>query len=158
MMKTPAIEYQPTNQAFWLLRFAFILVPVLAGVDKIYYFLTGRVIFANWEVYLAPIFPGTLGVTPDLFMLAVGIIEVVAGIVVAVWPRWGGWIVGFWLWGIIVNFFLLGAYLDIALRDFGLSLAAFSLARLADARAVAVPATAVIEAGQEEIPVTRRVA
>lgn len=121
------LETDPAYQAFWLLRIAFTVAPILFGVDKFFNFMT------NWEHYLAPgiadLFPGT----PHQAMLAVGVIEIIAGIAVAVVPRIGGFVVAAWLVGIIVNLLLIGGYLDIALRDFGLLLAALTLARLATA-------------------------
>jgi hypothetical protein len=83
----------------------------------------------NWDQYLAPIVPQTLGIGAGTFMLGVGVVEVVAGLLVAIAPRIGGW-VGLWLCGIIVNLIILGAYFDVALRDLGLALGAFALARL----------------------------
>jgi hypothetical protein len=112
------------RQAFQILYFGFIVAPILAGLDKFFHLLV------NWDQYLAPAIAGFLPVTPHTFMLAVGVIEVVAGIVVAVKPSVGGFIVAAWFWGIIVNLLLIPGYFDIALRDFGLSLGALALARL----------------------------
>jgi uncharacterized membrane protein HdeD (DUF308 family) len=75
-----------------------------------------------------------LPVEPHTFMLAVGVVEIVAGILVAIKPSVGGYVVAAWLWGIIVNLLLIPGYYDIALRDFGLSLGALALARLAAER------------------------
>lgn len=75
-----------------------------------------------------------LGVSPEAFMAIVGLVEIVAGITVALRPRFGGYLVAAWLVGIIVNLLLLGDYFDIALRDLGLAIGAFALARLAAAR------------------------
>ena len=85
----------------------------------------------NRDQYLAPTIARLLPMSAHTFMLAVGVVEVVAGIIVAVKPSIGGWIVAAWLWGIIVNLLLIPGYFDIALRDFGLSLGALALARLA---------------------------
>jgi hypothetical protein len=115
-------------QAFRLLRFGFIVAPIVAGFDKFLNLLTG------WEKYLAPVVSNTLGIGPHSFMMIVGVIEIVAGIVVAVRPRIGGYVVAAWLLGIIVNLLLVGGYLDVALRDLGLLLAALALARLAQAK------------------------
>jgi len=114
----------PTYQAYQILHLAFTVAPVIAGIDKFFQFLT------NWDVYLAPVVPRMLGISAHTFMLGVGLIEVLAGVVVAFAPRIGGWIVGLWLCGIVVNLLLLGTYFDVALRDFGLALGAFALARL----------------------------
>ena len=114
----------PSYQAYQILHIAFTAAPIGAGVDKFYHFLT------NWEMYVSPIVPRRLGVSAHSFMLGVGVIEIIAGFIVAVAPRIGGWIVGLWLCGIIVNLLMIPGYFDIALRDFGLALGAFALARL----------------------------
>jgi hypothetical protein len=113
------------RQAFQILYFGFIVAPIVAGVDKFFHLLV------NWDQYLSPFIAGLLPIGPHTFMQAVGVVEVVAGIIVAVKPSIGGWIVAAWLWGIIVNLLLIPGYFDIALRDFGLSLGALALARLA---------------------------
>jgi hypothetical protein len=114
-----------TRQAFQILYFGFIVAPIVAGLDKFFHLLV------NWDQYLAPVIAGFLPISPHTFMLAVGVIEVVAGILVAVRPSIGGLVVAAWLWGIILNLLLIPGYFDIALRDFGLSLSALALARLA---------------------------
>ncbi len=113
------------DQAFQILRFTFTVAPIIAGLDKFVRLL------ANWEMYLAPQIAGILPVPPQTFMMIVGVVEVIAGAIVAFRPQIGGWIVAVWLWGIILNLLISGSFYDIALRDFGLSLAALSLARLA---------------------------
>ncbi len=85
----------------------------------------------NWDQYVAPFIPRTLGLAPHTFMLGVGAVEIVAGILVAVAPMIGGYVVGVWLLGIVANLLMIPGYFDIALRDFGLALGAFALARLA---------------------------
>jgi len=114
----------PAYQAYQILHIAFTVAPVVAGIDKFFHFLV------NWDQYLSPIVPRTLGISAHSFMLGVGVIEVIAGLLVAVAPRIGGWVVGLWLCGIIVNLLTIPAHLDIALRDLGLALGAFALARL----------------------------
>lgn len=114
----------PSYQAYEILHIAYTVAPIVAGLDKFFHFLV------NWEMYLSPLVPRTLGVPPHAFMLGVGVIEIVAGLLVAIVPRIGGWIVGLWLCGIIVNLLTIPAYFDIALRDFGLALGAFALARI----------------------------
>jgi hypothetical protein len=79
---------------------------------------------------LSPMVPSTLGVSGHTFMLAVGVVEVIAGLLVAIAPRIGGWVVAAWLCGIILNLLSIPAYFDVALRDFGLALCAAALARL----------------------------
>ncbi len=117
----------PRFQAFALLRAAFTVAPILFGLDK---FLDWLV---DWQVYLAPEIDDLVPGNAHQAMLAIGVIEIVAGLVVAVRPKWGGYLVAGWLGGIIVNLLVLGDYYDVALRDFGLLLAAVALARLATA-------------------------
>jgi hypothetical protein len=119
----------PVDQAFWILRLGFVVAPIVFGADKFAHVLT------NWDKYLAPQFSDLLDAKAHTLMYAVGAIEIVAGLIVLVRPRIGAWVVAAWLAGIIVNLLLLGDYYDVALRDFGLLLAAVALARLA----VAVP-------------------
>jgi uncharacterized membrane protein YphA (DoxX/SURF4 family) len=114
----------PSYQAYQILHIAFTVAPMIAGIDKFLHFLV------NWDQYLSPIVPRTLGISAHSFMLGVGVIEVIAGLLVAIAPRIGGWVVGLWLCGIIVNLLTIPAHLDIALRDLGLALGAFALARL----------------------------
>lgn len=117
----------PAYQGFTLLRIGFTVAPILFGLDK---FLNWLV---DWPVYLAPVINDLVPGDAHQAMLAVGIIEIVAGIVVAVRPKFGGYLVAAWLFGIIVNLLVLGDYYDVALRDFGLLLGALTLARLATA-------------------------
>jgi hypothetical protein len=115
----------PVTQSFWLLRIGFTLAPILFGVDKFAHVLV------NWDKYLAPEFVDLFHLQAHTLMYGVGAIEIVAGLVVALWPRFGAYLVAAWLVGIIVNLLMIGGYYDIALRDFGLLLAALTLARLA---------------------------
>jgi hypothetical protein len=117
----------PTFQAFSLLRLGFTVAPILFGLDK---FLDWLV---DWRIYLAPEINDIVPGNAHQAMLAVGVIEIVAGLVVAVRPRFGGYLVTAWLAGIITNLLLQGDFYDIALRDFGLLLGALTLARLATA-------------------------
>jgi hypothetical protein len=112
------------QQACWILYVGFIAAPIIAGADKFFHLLV------NWDQYLAPAIAGLLPVAPHTVMFAVGVIEIVAGLLVALKPSIGGVVVAAWLWGIIVNLLLIPGYFDIALRDFGLSLGALALARL----------------------------
>ena len=128
-----------SHQAFQILRLGFTVAPIIAGLDKFLQLLT------NWDKYVAPAVPATLGIAPHTFMMIVGVIEIAAGLLVAVKPRFGGYVVSAWLVGIIVNLLLVGGYLDVALRDLGLAMGAFALARLAEADErirVATPARA----------------
>ncbi|EFL29669.1 tRNA (5-methylaminomethyl-2-thiouridylate)-methyltransferase [Streptomyces viridochromogenes DSM 40736] len=115
----------PGYQAFAILRVGFTVAPILFGLDK----------FANllvdWPHYLAPWIDDVVPGSAQTAMYAVGVVEILAGLVVAVAPRFGGWLVAGWLAGIIVNLLTIPDYYDIALRDFGLLLAAVALARLA---------------------------
>jgi uncharacterized membrane protein YphA (DoxX/SURF4 family) len=114
------------HQAFLLLRIGFAVAPILFGLDKF-----AEVLTDNWTAYLAPEFNDIIPGDADAAMAIVGVVEVVAGIVVAVAPRYGSLLVAGWLGGIIINLLLVGGYGDIALRDFGLLLGALTLARLA---------------------------
>ena len=117
----------PAFQAFWLLRIAFVVAPIAFGVDKFAHVLV------NWDKYLAPEFTDLFNAQAHTLMYGVGAIEIVAGLVVLFRPRFGGYLVAAWLGGIIVNLLMMANYYDIALRDFGLLLAALTLARLATA-------------------------
>jgi hypothetical protein len=111
-----------------LLRTGFTVAPVLFGLDKFFGLLV------DWEQYLAPWVDNLVPGTAHQAMLAVGVIEIVAGLLVAVRPDLGGYVVAAWLLGIIVNLVTMGEYLDVALRDFGLLVGALALARLATSR------------------------
>jgi hypothetical protein len=115
------------HQVFLVLRIGFTLLPIIFGLDKFFDVLT------DWSAYLAPWIDGIVPGTAHQAMLAVGVVEIAAGLLVAVAPRIGGYVVAAWLAGIIVNLLLLGDFYDVALRDFGLFLAALALARLATA-------------------------
>jgi hypothetical protein len=115
----------PTFQAFALLRVGFVVAPILFGIDK---FLNWLV---EWDHYLAPRIDDILPGNAHQVMLAVGVIEIVAGVIVAVRPHFGGYLVAAWLGGIIVNLLIHADHYDVALRDFGLLIAALALARLA---------------------------
>jgi uncharacterized membrane protein YphA (DoxX/SURF4 family) len=122
------LRRDPAAQAFLLLRIAFTVAPILFGLDKFAGVLTD-----DWARYLAPQFNDIIPGSASDAMHFVGVVEVVAGIVVLVAPRFGGLLVAGWLAGIIVNLLLVGGYGDIALRDFGLLIGALALARLAAA-------------------------
>jgi uncharacterized membrane protein YphA (DoxX/SURF4 family) len=112
-------------QAFLLLRVTFAVAPILFGLDKFFD------VMVNWESYLAPWINDIVPGNATDAMYAVGVVEIAAGIAVAVKPRYGAYLVAAWLGGIIVNLLTYSGYYDIALRDFGLMLGALTLARLA---------------------------
>jgi hypothetical protein len=126
--KSNVLRSDPAAQAFMLLRIAFTVAPILFGLDKF-----AEVMISDWPKYLAPQFNDLIPGSAADAMYTVGAVEIAAGIVVAVTPRLGGLLVAGWLGGIIVSLLLVGGYADIALRDFGLLLAALALARLAGA-------------------------
>lgn len=113
------------REAFLLLRTVFTVAPILFGLDKFAEVLT------DWDQYLAPWINDLVPGNAHDAMLAVGVIEVVAGLLVAIAPRLGGYVVALWLAGIIVDLLTLGDFYDVALRDFGLLVGALALARLA---------------------------
>jgi uncharacterized membrane protein YphA (DoxX/SURF4 family) len=117
----------PAYQAFWLLRIGLTVAPMLFGLDKFAHVLV------DWDVYLAPELSDLFNAQAHTLMYFVGAIEIVAGLVVLLRPRFGGYLVAAWLTGIIVNLLLMADYYDVALRDFGLAVAALTLARLAAA-------------------------
>jgi hypothetical protein len=117
----------PVRQAFVLLWVGFTVAPIVFGLDKFFDVLV------DWKIYLAPEFNDLIPGNAHQAMLAVGVVEILAGLLVFARPRVGGYVVAAWLGGIIVNLLLQADYYDIALRDFGLMLGALSLARLATA-------------------------
>jgi hypothetical protein len=122
------LRRDPTAQAFLLLRIAFTVAPILFGIDKFANVLTN-----DWTKDLASEFNSIIPGTAADAMHMVGVVEIIAGLVVAFTPRFGGVLVAAWLGGIIVSLLLVGGYGDIALRDFGLLLGALTLSRLASA-------------------------
>ena len=114
----------PSYQAYQILHWGFVAAPILAGLDKFFMKLT------DWTVYLWPPLAKLTG-SAGTFMRIVGVIEIVAGVLVALKPRYAAYVVAAWLGGIIVNLLSYSGYYDVALRDFGLMLGALTLARLA---------------------------
>jgi hypothetical protein len=121
-----ALRSSPVVQAFALLRTAFTVAPILFGIDKF-----ANVLTDDWTRYLSSDFNSLLPGSAADAMHIVGVVEIVAGLVVLLAPRFGGLLVAAWLGGIIVNLLIVGGYGDIALRDFGLLIAAVALSRLA---------------------------
>jgi len=114
----------PSRQAFELLKFAFTVAPIAAGLDKFFHLLV------DWNQYVPGVVTRLLGGNLNAFMYAVGVIEVVAGIGVALRPRLFSYVVAGWLGVIILNLLMIPGYYDVALRDLGLALGALALARL----------------------------
>lgn len=113
------------DQAFFLLRTVFAVAPIAFGLDKF------TQVLCDWETYLAPWINDLVPGSAHDAMMIVGVVEILAGLLVAVRPRIGAYVVAAWLAGIIVNLLTLGDFYDIALRDFGLLVGALALARLA---------------------------
>ena len=124
-MLSERLAADPAYQAFWLLRIAFTVAPILFGADKF------ANVMVNWEQYLASWIRDISPFTASGTMHVVGVIEIVAGLFVALKPRYGAYVVAAWLAGIVVNLLTYSGYYDVALRDFGLMLGALTLARLA---------------------------
>src|SRR6266536_6362723 len=118
------ISGSPAHQAFRILQFGFTVAPILAGLDKFFHLLV------NWDQYLPGVVAGISPLPSHTLMLVVGVIEIVAGIGVALRPRIFAYIVAAWLALIIINLLLIPGYFDVALRDFGLLLGALALGRL----------------------------
>jgi uncharacterized membrane protein YphA (DoxX/SURF4 family) len=119
------LRSDPAYQSFWLLRVGFTVAPILFGADKF------ANVLVNWEKYLAPWIREVSPLSATHTMYVVGVIEIIAGIAVAIKPRYAAYIVAAWLAGIIVDLLSYSGYYDVALRDFGLLLGALTLARLA---------------------------
>jgi len=121
-----AVRREPATQAYVLLRIAFTVAPILFGLDKF-----ANVLTDDWTRYLSSTFNDILPGSAATGMHIVGVVEIAAGLLVAVAPRIGSLVVAGWLAGIILNLLILGGYGDIALRDFGLLIGALALNRLA---------------------------
>jgi hypothetical protein len=126
----------PVYQAYKLLHVGFTIAPLVAGLDKFFHVLV------DWDAYLAPVANRVVGGHGHAFMLAVGVVEIIAGVGVALWPRVFSYVVAAWLLGIIVNLLLIPPsspipHYDVALRDFGLFLGALALGRLSGRFALA---------------------
>src|SRR5919202_1553708 len=121
----PLSQREAGYQAYLMLRLAFTVAPIAFGLDKFFNVLT------NWPHYLAPWVNDIMPGSGQDFMYFVGGVEILAGVIVALKPRYGAYVVAAWLAGIIVNLLTVSGYYDIALRDFGLMLGALTLGRLA---------------------------
>jgi uncharacterized membrane protein YphA (DoxX/SURF4 family) len=137
------------DRAWWVLRIGLGVGPILAGLDKFFNF------FTNWEMYLNPLVPKLLHIQPGTFMHVVGIVEMLVGIAVLTrYTRYAALVVMVWMWGIAANLVSQWAFLDIAMRDVEISLAAFTLAVLSEVRQAAAerPAeTTPIRANQRSV-------
>lgn len=120
--KASATLGNPAYQAYRILHLGFVVAPIVAGLDKFFHLLT------DWHQYLAPVVADLIGAST--FMSIVGVVEIIAGIGVALRPRIFAYVVAAWLVGIILNLLLIPGYYDIALRDLGLALGALALGRL----------------------------
>ena len=123
------LKTDPAYQAFWLMRIGFTAVPILFGADKFAH------VMVNWDKYLAPDVQRWLSPfdTVHHTMYAVGAVEIVAGVLVFLLPRVGGYVVALWLAGIVTNLSILGGQGDVLMRDVALLLLALTFARLATA-------------------------
>jgi hypothetical protein len=119
-----ASTHSPAYQAYKILHVAFVIAPVAAGLDKFFHVLV------NWDMYLAPVVARLSPIGGHNLMLVVGVVEIIAGILVALKPRIGAYVVCAWLLGIVINLLIIPGFFDIALRDFGLALGALALGRL----------------------------
>lgn len=124
--ETESKASSPAYQAYQILHVGFVVAPIIAGLDKFFHLLV------NWDMYLAPVIARLSPIGGHGLMLLVGVIEIVAGILVAVKPRIGAYLVSAWLLGIVINLLIIPGYFDIALRDLGLSLGALALGRLSE--------------------------
>ena len=117
-----------TEKVISILKWTYGLVPILAGADKFTHLLT------DWNKYLAPPIVDILPISTNSFMIIVGLVEIVAGILVIVKPKIGSLIVGLWLLGIALNLLLTQQYYDVAVRDTVMAIGAFSLYILVNGR------------------------
>jgi uncharacterized membrane protein YphA (DoxX/SURF4 family) len=120
-----SLRRDPRYQAFWTLRLGFTVLPIAMGIDKFYNAMT------YWPQYLADWIDNIMPGTAQDFMYFVGAVEILAGVLVLLKPRYAAYIVAAWLLGIVVNLWSYGEWWDISVRDFGLMLGALTLARLA---------------------------
>ncbi|MGO4229507.1 hypothetical protein AB4Y72_11610 [Arthrobacter sp. YAF34] len=128
-LAVPAQQLTADRQAFLLLRTVFTVAPILFGLDKFTNLLT------HWTMYLAPVATQVVPLPAQTIMYIVGVVEILAGVMVAVRPRFGSALVAVWLLGIIINLIVLGGFYDVALRDFGLLVGALALNRLSPRKA-----------------------
>jgi uncharacterized membrane protein YphA (DoxX/SURF4 family) len=128
------MDTQKIKQVQNVLKFTYGLIPIAAGADKFTNLLT------DWAQYLHPSLAGMLPFSPHVFMMVVGVIEIIAGILVLINPAKGAYVVSAWLVLIAFSLLFSGKYLDVAVRDLAMAIGAFSLAQLS--AALPRPATA----------------
>ena len=109
-----------------VLKYTFGLVPIVAGLDKFTNILT------DWSQYVSEGFAGMLPFEPSTFMMFVGVIEIVAGLLVLIKTKIGAYVVSAWLVAIALTLIFSWSYVDVAVRDLVMAIAAFSLAKLAE--------------------------
>jgi uncharacterized membrane protein YphA (DoxX/SURF4 family) len=141
------LKTDPVSQAFTLLRIGFVVLPVLMGIDKF-----AGVLNDNWPQYLASQYNDIIPGSAQDAMYIVGVVEIIAGIVVLVVPRFGSLLVAAWLAGIVVSLGLVGGYGDVALRDIGLLLGALTLFRLAGTQTASATADDSARAAPRTVP------
>lgn len=124
-METKVINLHGLGSVFALLKYTFVVVPIVAGLDKFIYLLT------DWDKYINPALLSLLPFSGAVFMKIVGVIEISAGILVLLRPSWGGLLVAVWLSVIGVSLIAGGMYLDVAVRDLVMAISAFSMAKMA---------------------------
>lgn len=126
------------NSPWWVLRIGLGVGPICSGLDKYFNRLT------QWDMYLNPLVPRLLHISAPAFMHIVGIVEIIVGILVLTrFTRYAAYIVMVWLWAISLNLISQGQFFDVAVRDIEISLGAFALAKLTEAREVSVEAKSV---------------
>lgn len=126
-METSIVKNEKVHSVWNLLKYTYGLVPIIAGLDKY------TNVLVRWEDYLSPVVLQMVPVSGETFMHFVGIVEMVAGVIVLVNPRFGGYLVMVWLLGIAANLLSTGRYYDIAVRDLTMAIGAYCLARLTEA-------------------------
>jgi len=134
---------QRLNSSWWALRVGLGVAPFLAGLDKFFNLLT------NWKAYLNPLTLRVIPVAPETFLHAIGVVEMVVGLAILTrWTRLGSYVASLWLVCIALNLVAMGAFLDVAVRDVLLALAAFTLARLTEVRQASTAASTVPKQGR----------
>jgi uncharacterized membrane protein YphA (DoxX/SURF4 family) len=117
------------NAGWWALRIGLGVGPIITGIDKFFNKLT------DWGMYLSPLATRIVPVSATIFMRAVGVVEIIAGLIVlSRWTRLGSYIVMLWLIGIAVNLLTTGMFYDLAMRDVEIAIGAFALSQMTAVR------------------------